>query len=451
MTTTLTLQASDRHHVHPFSNHEELARLGARVIVKADGTHVWDSEGRRLLDAFAGLWCVNIGYGRSRVAEVARAQMLELPYYNTFFKTTTRPAAMLAEKLIALTPPQFEHVFFGLSGSDANDTIARMVRHFWALKDQPERQFIISRWNAYHGSTMVAASMGGMSYMHRLAGLPLPGFAHIRQPYWFGEGGKSDPDSFGLLAARALEEKILALGVDKVAAFIAEPIQGAGGVIIPPRTYWPEIQRICAKYDILLIIDEVICGFGRTGHWFASEHFAIEQADFMTLAKGLTSGYLPLSAVVMSRRVAGILNRAGDFNHGYTYSGHPVSCAVALENIAIIEEESLVEKVRTETGPYLARRLQELSDHPLVGEVRNIGLMGAIELVRDKRSRARFEPAGRAGTLCRDHCFEIGLIMRATGDTMLISPPLTWTMEDVDEFMVLARRALDLTEADLLP
>jgi putrescine aminotransferase len=442
-------QALDRaHHLHPFTDHKNLAEVGSRIIVKADGTYLWDSEGRKLLDAFAGLWCVNIGYGRRELADAAHRQMLELPYYNTFFKTTTPPAVELSQILSDLTPAGLNHVFYGSSGSDANDTIARMVRQFWNLEGKPKKKIIISRENGYHGSTMVSASIGGMSYMHALADLPLPGFVHIAQPYWYGLGGDLSPDEFGLKAARALEDKILELGADNVAAFFGEPIQGAGGVIIPPATYWPEIQRICRKYDVLLVADEVICGFGRTGRWFASDHFGIKP-DFMTMAKGITSGYLPLSAAMVGDRVAKTLFDSGDFNHGYTYSGHPVACAVALENIRILHEEGIVDRVRTDTGPYLAERLKELKEHPLVGEVRSLGFIGAIELVKDKASRQTYEPLGRVGMICRDHCFRLGLVMRATRDTMLISPPLIWSRAHVDEFMALARKALDLTLADL--
>jgi putrescine aminotransferase len=446
--STREWQALDRHHVHPFTDHAGLQKLGARVITRAEGTHLFDSEGVRLLDAFAGLWCVNVGYGRKSIAEAAYKQLLELPYYNTFFKTTHPPAAELSQVLVEMTPEQFTHVFYGQSGSDANDTVVRMVKTYWNLKKQPKKKTIISRKNAYHGSTMVAASLGGMSYMHELADLPLPGFVHIRQPYWFGEGDGLSQEDFGRLCAKALEDKILELGAENVAAFIGEPVQGAGGVIIPPLNYWPEIQKVCRKYDLLLIADEVICGFGRTGHWFASEFYGIE-ADFMTLAKGITSGYMPLSAVMVAGRVAEVLTEMGDFSHGFTYSGHPVSCAVALENIRILKEEKLVERVRTETGPYLAERMTEFLEHPLVGEVRSLGLMGAIELVRDKKTRKTFEPVGDTGTICRDHCFALGLVMRATRDTMLISPPLTWTKDDIDEWAGLTRKALDLTAKDV--
>ncbi len=446
--STREWQAQDRHHMHPFTDHDQLHKIGSRVIAKAEGTYLFDSEGQKLLDGFAGLWCVNVGYGRKSIADVAYKQLMELPYYNTFFKTTHPPVAELSKLLVDMTPKQFNHVFYGQSGSDANDTIVRMVRTYWNVKKQPKKKTIISRVNGYHGSTMVAASLGGMNYMHALADLPLPGFVHIRQPYWFGEGGDSTPEDFGRLCAKALEDKILELGAENVAAFIGEPIQGAGGVIVPPSTYWPEIQKICRKYDLLLIADEVICGFGRTGHWFASEHYNIE-ADFMTLAKGITSGYQPLSAIMMADRVAEVLNSMGDFNHGYTYSGHPVSCAVAIENIRILREEKLIERVKTETGPYLTKRLAEFLDHPLVGEVRNVGLMGAIELVKDKKTRKTFEPLGDTGTICRDHCFRLGLVMRATRDTMLLSPPLTWTKAHVDEFMTIAKQALDLTAKDI--
>ena len=445
--TTTHWQAVDReHHIHPFTDQKELAQQGSRVITKAEGTYLFDSEGNKILDAFAGLWCVNVGYGRKELADVAHKQLMELPYYNTFFKTTTPPAVELSQVLADLTQPHLNYVFYGCSGSDANDSIARFVRQYWNMVGKTSKKAIIARINGYHGSTMVAASIGGMSYMHELADLPLPGFEHIMQPYWFAEGGDLTPAEFGLKAAKALEDKILALGADKVAAFFAEPIQGAGGVIIPPETYWPEIQRICQKYDVLLVADEVICGFGRTGHWFASDYFKI-RPDFMTLANGLTSGYLPLSAVMVCDRVAKVLFDS-DLSHGFTYSGHPAACAVALENIRIIREEKMVGRVHDETGPYLNKRLEELLDHPLVGEVRSLGFIGAIEIVKDKAKRKTFEPVGNAGTVCRDHCIRNGLMLRATRDTMLISPCLTWTKGHIHEFITIVKKGLDLTLAD---
>ncbi|MEQ8354469.1 MAG: aspartate aminotransferase family protein [Kiloniellaceae bacterium] len=448
--TTVWRAADTAHHLHPFTDFRGLAEEGgSRIIVKAEGVWLEDSEGERILDGMAGLWCMNVGYGRARLAKAAYDQMLELPYYNTFFKTATPPSIELAARLADLTPAGLEKVFYASSGSEANDTIARMVRRYWALSGQPERVNIISRVNGYHGSTMASASLGGMKPMHDVDGLPLPGFHHVRQPYGFAEGGALSPEDFGKAAAKAIEDKILELGAETVAAFIGEPIQGAGGVIIPPASYWPEVQRICRKYDILLIADEVICGFGRAGEWFGSDLFDIKP-DMMTLAKGLTSGYVPLSAVMVGDKVNQVLwDRGGEFAHGFTYSGHPVACAVALENLDIIEEENLVERVREDTGPYLQQRLAELAEHPLVGEARGVGLLGAVELVSDKASRSRFNPEGRAGTVCRDHCVKQNVVSRAVRDTMVISPPLIITRQEIDELIARLGRAIDLTAKDL--
>ena len=439
------------HHLHPFTDTKSLAEKGgSRIITKADGVWLEDSEGNKILDAMAGLWCVNVGYGRRELADVAQRQMLELPYYNTFFNTATPPAIELADKLVALTPEGLNHVFFGCTGSDANDTIVRLVRHYWNLAGKPDKKTFISRDKAYHGSTVAAASLSGMTAMHAQADLPLPGFEHIMAPYWYDEGGDLEPEAFGLQAAQALEDKILDLGPDKVAAFIGEPIQGAGAVIIPPASYWPEIQRICRKYDVLLIADEVICGFGRTGHWFASEPFEIHP-DLMPMAKGLTSGYLPLSAIMVGDRVADrLIGEGGEFQHGYTYSGHPVACAVALENIRILEDEKLIDQVRDDTGPYLEHALrQALADHPLVGEIRMLGLIGAIELVEDRAARKHFEPIGEVGFKCRDHCFATGLVMRSIRDCMVFSPPLTLSRGEIDVLVERARHCIDLTAKDL--
>ena len=448
MTDTQTLQDLDRrHHMHPFTDQGDLNQRGTRIITKADGVYLWDSEGHKMLDGMAGLWCVAIGYGRRELADAAHHQMMELPYYNSFFQCTTPPAIRLAKKLAELAPAHLNNVFFTGSGSESNDTVLRLVRHYWTVKGQPDKSVIISRKNAYHGSTVAGASLGGMSYMHKQGGLPIPGIEHIDQPYWFDECGDLTVDEFGLERARQLEHKILEMGVDKVAAFIGEPIQGAGGVIIPPATYWPEIQRICEKYGILLIADEVICGFGRTGNWFGSETFGM-RPDFMSIAKGLSSGYLPIGGVLVSDRVADVLKQqGGDINHGYTYSGHPATAAVALKNIEIIEREKLVERVAEDTGPYLQARWRELADHALVGEVRGIGLIAALELIKDKATRQLWVAGGKVGGLCRDFCTANGLVMRATGDTMLVSPPLVISKSEIDELIDKARKSLDDTLA----
>jgi putrescine aminotransferase len=445
--TTVAWRIADvRHHLHPFTDFGALAEEGgSRIITRAEGCWLEDSEGERILDGMAGLWCVNVGYGRKELAEAAYRQMMELPYYNTFFKTATPPVIELSEKLAAITPDGLEKVFFASSGSEANDTIVRLVRRYWRVRGEDQRRTFISRVNGYHGSTCAAASLGGMKPMHALDGLPLPGFEHIRQPYWYQEGGDLSPDEFGLAAARALEEKIQELGAETVAAFIGEPVQGAGGVVVPPDTYWPEIQRICHKYGVLLIADEVICGFGRTGNWFGSGTFDIAP-DIMTLAKGITSGYLPLSAVMVGDAIADVLFReGGEFAHGFTYSGHPVACAVALANIEIMEREGLVDKVREEIGPYFQARLRELAQHPLVGEVRGVGLLGGIEMVADKASRRPFDDPGKAGLICREACFANNVISRSVGDSMVLSPPLVIAKDEIDELMKRMRKSLDQT------
>jgi len=444
--TTEAWQALDRqHYLHPFTDFKSLHAKGSRVIVRAEGVYLYDSEGNRILDGMAGLWCVNLGYGRRELAEAAYRQMLELPYYNSFFQTAHPPVIELAKQLVDLSPPQFNRVFFTGSGSEGNDTVVRLVRRYWDLQGEPRRKVIISRINAYHGSTMAGASLGGMAFMHEQGGLPIPDIVHIPQPYWYGEGGDRSPAEFGLETARALERKIEELGADRVAAFIGEPIQGAGGVIIPPDSYWPEIQRICDRHGILLVADEVICGFGRTGHWFGSDLYGI-RPDLMTVAKGLSSGYLPIGGVLVGDRVADVLiDKGGEFAHGYTYSGHPVACAVASVNLALLQQENLVVRTRDEMGPYLAAKWRQLADHPLVGEARSVGLIGALELVRDKATRRFFDKRGEVGTICRDFCFQNGLIMRAVRDTMIVSPPLVISREQVDELAEKAWRCLDLT------
>lgn len=453
MTTRSTEQwqaADAAHFLHPFTDFKALAGKGSRIITRADNIYLWDNEGRKVLDAMSGLWCVNVGYGQRALVDAAARQMQELPFYNAFFQTATPPAIELAELLAEVTPPQFQHVFFSGSGSEGNDTVVRMVRRYWDLRQQPQRQVVISRINAYHGSTMAGASLGGMAGMHAQGGLPIPGIVHIEQPYWWQHGRPQGltRDDFGLVAARWLEDKILELGADQVAAFIGEPVQGAGGVIIPPATYWPEIQRICDKYGVLVVSDEVICGFGRTGHWFGCQTFGF-RPDLMTFAKGVTSGYVPLGGVMVGDRIAKVLvDQGGEFAHGYTYSGHPVACAVALANIRLMQQLDLVTHVHDDVGPYLAQAYATLRDHPLVGDVESCGLMAALLLIKDKARGTPFPEAVDIGMVCRGHCFREGLIMRAVGERMIIAPPLVITRAQIDEMMALIRRCLDLTLAD---
>jgi putrescine aminotransferase len=444
-------QIDAAHHLHPFTNHKELREAGSRIITRAEGPYIYDSEGNEILDGMAGLWCVNVGYGRDELAEAAYRQMKELPYYNSFFKCSTPTPVLLAKRLAELAPKSVNQVFFGSSGSEANDTALRLVRHFWALEGKPEKNRIVSRRNAYHGSTVAGTSLGGMEPMHKQLGGAVPNIVHVMMPYAYELAlpGESDHE-FGLRAAKAVEDAIVEAGPEKVAAFIGEPIMGAGGVKIPPMSYWPEIERICRKYDVLLMLDEVITGYGRTGEWFAAQSFGITP-DTITTAKALTSGYQPLSALLVGDRIATTLTeKGGEFYHGYTYSGHPVACAVALANLDIIEKEGLVERVKNDTGPYFAQALRErIADHPLVGEVRSFGLMGAIEIVRDKATKERFEGDGRAAVVVRDHAIANGLMLRATGDTMILSPPLIWTRETIDLACERIGKALDLAHRDL--
>lgn len=420
------------HHLPPQADYAEIAgRGGSRIVTSAQGIWITDGDGNRLLDAMAGLWCVQVGYGRDELADAARAQMLELPYYNGFFKTATPPVIRLAAKIAAVTDGTLPHVFFNGSGSEANDTALRMIRRYWDVRGEPQRDQIIARINGYHGTTVAGMSLGGMAHMHA-QGPRLSGIHHVRQPYWFGEGFGSDPDDFAEACARAIEDKILELGPERVAAVVLEPVQGAGGVIIPPPGYWPRVAEIVARHGVLLVVDEVICGFGRLGRWFGHQHYGI-RPDIISMAKGLSSGYLPISATAVTAEVADVLRHGGEFAHGYTYSGHPVAAAVALANIDIIEREGLPERVATDIGPYFTTALGRLADHPLVGEVRTVGLLGAVEIVAERGTNERFTgQPGTAGPIVRDQAIERGLMVRAVRDTIVMSPPLIITRDEVD-------------------
>jgi putrescine aminotransferase len=441
--STAELQKLDAaHHMHPFTDANGLAAKGARVIKSAKGVWLQDSEGNKIIDGMAGLWCVNIGYGRTELGDVAKRQMDELSYYNTFFQTTHVPAIALAAELAKIAPEGMNHTFFAGSGSEANDTNIRLVRRYWQVKGMPEKRVIIARKNGYHGSTMGGGSLGGMSPIHAHGG-KIDGIHHIDQPDWWSEGGDLTPEEFGLERARQLETAIQEIGLDKVAAFIGEPIQGAGGVIIPPSTYWPEIQRICDKYGILLIADEVITGFGRTGNMFGSTTFGI-RPHIMTIAKGLSSGYQPIGGSIIHDEVFKVVAEGGELYHGYTYSGHPVAAAVALENLRIIQEEGIIDHVRNVAHPYLKAKWDALTDHPMVGEAKLVGLMGSIALTPNKATRAKFKAeAGTVGFKVRERCFANNIIMRHVGDRMIIAPPLVITPDEIDVLIARATKSLD--------
>ncbi len=435
------------HHLPAQQNYSLIQSMGgSRVITRADGCTLHDGDGNVLLDGMAGLWCVQVGYGREELARAAYDQMLELPFYNTFFKTVSPPTVMLATKVSELLGGHFSHVFFNSSGSEAVDTMIRLIRYYWQAKGEPNRSIIIGRSNGYHGSTIGGASLGGMKAMHEQGGPWLPGFEHVMQPYKFADGFDEDEEAFAARAAQAVEDRILAVGPENVAAFVGEPVQGAGGVIIPPEGYWPRIEAICRKYGILLCCDEVICGYGRLGSWFGFQHYGITP-DLVTMAKGISSGYLPVSAVGVADFIVETLRATEkDFTHGYTYSGHPTAAAVALKNLEIIEREGLVERTRDVSGPYLAKRLAELAAHPLVGETRSLGLIGAVEIVAEKGTNKRFGKGGEAGYLVRDICIAKGLMVRGVRDSVVMSPPLIITEAEID-FLVDTIGA-SLTEAE---
>lgn len=439
------------HHVHPQTTNKTLAARGARVITRGEGVYIWDSEGRRLLDGMAGLWCVQLGYANKELADAAYGALQELPFYNTFFQTTHPRAAELSAKLSEITPPGLSRFLFHNSGSEATDAAAKIARFYWRHQGKPERSIILAREMGYHGSTMAAASMTGIPYMQKQFGLPLPGFEHGPTAYTYRDGQGMTPEAFGVAAAAALEKRVLEIGPERIAAFIAEPVQGAGGLVIPPPGYWPAVSAMLKRHDILFIADEVVCGFGRTGSWFGSQTYGLEP-DMMTLAKGLTCGYIPLSALAMGPRIGDFLARLDeDIAHGMTYEGHPVGCAVALKSIEIMQRDGIIDRVKSDIGPYFQAAVASLADHPIIGEVRGLGMLAALELTADKTTRARFDKKLNAGLVCRDFCFDNGLVMRSIDQTMVLAPPLIITRAEVDEAVRLARLCLDKTADALLP
>lgn len=438
------------HHLHPFTSHPGLRERGVRMITSAKGVYLYDSEGQKIIDGMAGLWCTQIGYGNEELAEVAYKTMKDLSYYNLFFMTSTPPATELAAKIAEKTPEGLSQVLFACSGSEAVDSAYKLIKYYWNLKNKPNRKHFIARVGAYHGSTTVAASLSGLFGMHPQFDLPLPGIHHVGPtPHWYKHGGNMTPEDFTDHCVQAVEDKILELGPDNVAAFVGEPIMGAGGMMPPPPGYWPKMEAVCRKYGILLWADEVICGWGRTGEWFGSDYYGITP-DVMTMAKGLSSGYQPISAVALGGDIAKeIANSNDEMVHGFTYSGHPVAAAVALKNIEILERDGLVGEPAYPKRDYFQQQIQTLADHPLVGEVRGVGFLGAIELIKTKETRTPFPSDLNVGYKCREHCFNNGLVMRAVGDSMILCPPLIISNAEIDELVSKARMALDLTAQEI--
>lgn len=418
--------------------------MGTRVISRGSGIYVWDHDGNRLIDGMSGLWCVNLGYDRSELAEVAAAQMRELPYYNSFFNSTTPATIELAAFLADIAPEGLGHVFFNGSGSESNETAIKLARFYWSLEGRPSKRLFLARDYAYHGVTMATASLSGLVDMHPQAGLPLSDFVErVDGAYWYREGGDLSPEAYAARLVERLEQRIIEIGADRIAAFIGEPVYGAGAVMTPPPGYWAGVQDVLKRHDILLIADEVVCGYGRTGEWFGSQAFGI-RPDIMSTAKGLTSGYLPMSATLIHERLAKVLvERGGEWVHGFTFSGHPVCAAVALRNLQIMRDEGVIERVRDDIGPFFQTQLRSLADHPLVGEVRGVGMVAALELVRDKTTRALHDPALGVAVRVREACFRRGLIIRAARNCMMMAPPLIMTWAEAATMVGIIRDALD--------
>lgn len=442
--TTQLRQLDQQHHLHPFTDFRDYAANGGRIVSRAEHIYIYDSDGNKIQDAMSGLWCCSLGYSQDGIKKAVANQLMELPFYNNFFKCSNQPAVELATRLCEMTPANFNKVFFTNSGSEANDTQIKFVHRYYELLGKPSKRLIISRKNAYHGSTIAAASLGGMSAMHeQTQGLDY--IRHIEQPYWYELGGDISPDEFGLWAANELAKKIDELGEDNVAAFIAEPIQGAGGVIVPPDTYWPAVQKILDERDILFISDEVICGFGRTGNLFGFQTYDTKP-DLITFAKAVTNGYMPLGGSLVSDKVADVLlGHGGEFAHGLTYSGHPASCAAGLATMDVLENTPILESSSNELAPYFSQALESLVDHPVVGQVRSKGLVAAVELVKDKGSRERLAPESAGAVYTRDRAIENGLMVRQTGDAMIMSPPFVTSTEEVDALLSKLTSALDKT------
>jgi len=436
-----TLEDQDKRFlIHPFTPIAAQQDAGPHVMTEGRGIFIEDADGREYIDGMAGLWCVNAGYGREEIVDAIAGQARRLPYYHGFLSMATEPTIRAAKRLADLAPGRLNRVFFSNSGSEANDTSIKVAWYYNNLRGKCEKKKIIARKRAYHGVTLGAGSLSGLPRLH--AGFDAPvseRFLHVSAPYPYRDApaGASE-EEYSALLAQELEDRIQAEGPDTVAAFIAEPVMGAGGVLVPPKGYFAAIAAVLRKYDVLLIADEVICGFGRLGAAFGSDYFGIAP-DLMTVAKGLTSGYVPMSASILSDDVWQVLSdgsaEMGAFAHGFTYSGHPVAAAAALANLDLMEKDGWIENAR-ETGAHMQQRLREsLGEHPLVGDVRGLGLVAGIELVANKETRARFDPKRQVGLRLHHLLQQEGLISRALGDTMALSPPLVITKAEVDEII----------------
>lgn len=430
--TLASLRRADAaHHLHPFTDHADMHRSGTHVIVAAEGSHVIDETGRRLLDALAGLWCVNVGYGRKEIADAVHEQMLAVSFYPSFLNSTNPTAIRLAEKLSTIAPPGLGRVFFSSSGSEANETALKLIRAYQKIRGKSGKRTVLARTFAYHGVGLATASLTGLPSCQTPFDLPLPGFLHVPGPHPYGVGSELTPEEYGAWCIAETERTIAREGADTIAALFAEPVQGAGGVIVPPAGYLKELRALCREHDILFVADEVITAFGRLGGWFASSLWDL-QPDLLVTAKGITSGYVPLGATLVVDEVADTLVRGGYLAHGFTYSGHPVAAAAALANLEILERERLIERVRDDIGPYFQARLRGFSGHPAVGEIRGTGLIGAIDLL-PRGGKAALKTPSVLGPRAVGLIREQGVIVRGIRDLIAMSPPLIVTREEVDQ------------------
>jgi 4-aminobutyrate---pyruvate transaminase len=440
------------YHLHAYTNAKKHLEVGPLVIDRGEGVHVFDTAGNRYIEAMAGLWSVAVGFGEARLVQAATRQMEKLPFYHNFSHKSHGPLIDLAEKLVTMSPAPMSKAFFTNSGSEANDTVLKLIWYRSNALGLSARKKVIARERAYHGVTIASASLTGLPNNHRSFDLPIPGILRAGSPHHWRDAqpGESE-EAFATRRAEELEQLILAEGPETIAAFFGEPVMGAGGVIVPPRTYWAKIQAVLRKYDILLVADEVICGFGRTGQMFGCQTYDI-QPDILVLSKALSSSYLPISALLANDKVLDPViaesDRIGTFGHGFTGGGHPVAAAVALESVRLIEERNLVQNASA-SGERLRAGLNQLKDHPLVGEVRGVGLIAAVELVVDKTTKAALEPIGRLGGLVSAEMQNQGVISRNMGDAIAFCPPLIITASEVDDLLDRFRRALDRVAIDL--
>lgn len=436
--------------IHPYTNAATHRQVGAHLIEKGEGVFVFDDQGNRFIEGMAGLWCAGLGFGDEELIDAAKAQLDRLPYYHLFGGRTHEPAIELAEKIKDLFPVPMARVFYCSSGSEANDTQVKLIWYMNNALGRPDKKKIIARKKGYHGVTLVAASLTGLPLNHNSFDLPMPFAKHTTTPHYWREGrdGESEEDFAKRLAAD-LEELILAEGPDTVAAFIAEPVMGAGGVIVPPKGYFEAIGPVLAKYDVLMIADEVICGFGRTGNWFGTETFKIP-ATSASMAKQLTGAYAPLSAVAVNAEMADAIEaesaRHPALGHGYTYGGHPLGCAVGCATLDIYKRRNILDHVR-KVAPYFQEKLSKYADHPLVGDVRGVGLMGAIEVAPAHRDPSPFAAPGKVGAHLMGEVLKGGVILRAIGDSLAFCPPMIITEEEIDALFEPIEAALDATHA----